>query len=189
MRSPVYVKQAAIGKSALIALAYNQPTFNVGVGVLLSSDAAALTYSVQFTADDFGPDAFSLVTLSQTTTVITVTDPSLPLRGGVAVGDIVQLRNTGFANIDGVYTVTTAPSPTTYTVTSGTSQSAVAGFPSQHAYWRLFPAATALTAATTRQFGSLVASGATGPCTGVLLNVTALGAGSATLVVVQGTGS
>lgn len=188
MRSPASVRLTAIGKSALIPLSYLQPVFNAAAAVVLSEDATALTYSVLVTYDDFGPDGYVPVTISQTLTAITVTDPALPLKGGVSVGDVVILKGTNVPGADGYFVVQTTPTPTTYTVTSLVSQSAVDKGFAQHDYWRLFAAPTNLTAATTRQSAPLGPT-TTGPVTGVLLNVTALGTGSATLLVVQGIGS
>jgi hypothetical protein len=170
-------------------LDYIQTAFGVGIGVMLSEDASGITYSALMTFDDMGPDSFSYVSISQTTTVVTVTDPSLPLRGGVVAGDIVHIMNSGVAaGVDGWYVVASTPSTTTYTVTSGTSQSVTGGSNSRHQYFRMFAAPAALTAATTRASAALSHS-TTGPVTGVALNVTAYAAGRANMVVVQGVGT
>ena len=102
------------------------------------------------------------------------------------MGDIVHLYSPA-ANVSGPYVVATAPSLTTYTVTSGTSQSVGASF-AQHQYWRLFAAPAAITAATTRISAALSHS-TTGPCTGVSLKITARTAGSLVGVIVQGVGA
>jgi hypothetical protein len=189
MRSPTYVQLATNTTSDILPLDYIQLAFGVGIGLIPSQDAAGPpSASVLLTFDDLSSDAFGYCTISQTTTVITVTDPGLAVRGGVAVGDVVKIRGSGVASgVDGTYAVATAPSPTTYTVTSGVSQSATGGVNSQHAYYRMFAAPAALTAQVARASGFLSHS-TTGPVTGIALKLTGRTVGSVTMAVVQGAG-
>lgn len=192
MRGPIFSQPlAAVGTavwsqqgSLILPLDYIQLAFGVSAGGILSQDASAITYSFYLTLDDCSPDGAAPAGVSQTTTTITVTDPALQARGGVAAGDIVQLRGFG-SSVDGWYPVATAPSLTTYTVTSLVSQTFAGG--GMHQYWRLFAAPTLLTAATTRVFTNLAHS-TTGPCTGLCLKTSARTAGSLVGIVVQGAG-
>lgn len=100
------------------------------------SSTAVLTWAVQFTCDDIGPGAPSRsIQVSQTTTVITVTDSGPPLKTtfgapdaalghGLSPGDWYKIVGTGVANLDGEYAVVTVPTATTLTLTSLVSQSA-----------------------------------------------------------------
>jgi hypothetical protein len=89
------------------------------------SSGANLTWGVQFTCDDVSPNAARLVLLSQTTTVITITDNGYDGNGhGLSVGDSVTIQGSGYANIDGSYSVTSVTSASVYTLTSLVSQSA-----------------------------------------------------------------
>ena len=194
MRSPIYSNRqstanavATWGKNAdwVLPLDYIQLAFGAAVGGILSEDATGPNYTFFVTYDGMAPSDFAAdAGFSQTTTTITVTDPLLPVRGGVTTGDIVRLFAPG-TNIDGWYLVASTPSTTTYTVTSGVSQSLTAN--GKHMYWRLFPAPTALTAATTR-ISATISINNVGPATGLVLKTGAITGGSVTGVVVQGEG-
>lgn len=195
MRSPIFSNRQATANSVatwgknndwVLPLDYIQLAFGAAVGGILSEDASALTYSFFVTYDGFADRDFGAdVSISQTTTTITVTDPNLAVRGGVTTGDIVRLFGTG-GNTDGWYLVASTPSTTTYTVTSLISQS-ITGLGSRHMYWRLFPTPAALTAATTR-IAATISITNIGPATGLVLKTAAITAGSVTGVVVQGEG-
>src|SRR5580765_1747429 len=193
MRSPIYSQSlAAIGTAKwqvdgtlVLPLDYIQLAFGVTAGGILSQDNNAITYSYFLTPDDNSPDALVPCSISQTTTTITVTDPNLQARGGVAAGDIVRITGTG-PTTDGWYTIVTAPSPTTYTVTSGTSQS-VSATGGYHAYFRIFAAPAAITGATTR-LSAAISHSTTAPWRGLVLKATARTAGSLVGVVIQGAG-
>jgi hypothetical protein len=187
MRSPVRQTLSANGDTPILNLDYIQMAFGVGIGVYFSEDAATITWSILTTFDDFGPDNFQPVSLSQTTTVITVTDAGLPARGGVVVGDVVIIQGSGQANVDGQYAVATAPTPTTYTLTSAVSQSFTGGPFTKASVFHMFAAPTALTAQTAKGTGSLAHS-TTGPVTGALMRMTGRTAGSASVLWVQGAG-
>jgi hypothetical protein len=159
---------------------YYQTPANIGLAGFISS-GATLTYSVQFTLDDLG--ASRAVTISQSTTVITVTDTGPPGNGGthgLSVGDYVRIFGTGLVGVDGEYvSVATIVSATQYTVTSGTSQTVVAT-PAQVVTARVFTHAV-LTGQTARATGNYTVA-----TRGSRLNVTAYTSGTATLEVLQG---
>lgn len=119
------IRMAAQGFSAPIPTDYRSVPFAIGLIGIVSSNAT-LTWSVQHTIDDPGPDGALNVTYSQTTTTITVTDNNLfnGVAGhGLSVADSVFLN--GIAGTpDGNYQVASVISQTQYTVTSAVSQSA-----------------------------------------------------------------
>ena len=202
---PTYVSLSAVGLSPLIPIAYNALAPQVSAAVTLgytSTTAPNLTYTVYHTFDDPNPDPNGtnqrLVSVSQTTTVITVTDNG-PVQGsnpqlghGLRVGDLVVLTGTqlpsGKTPIDGSYSVASITSATVYTLTSTVSQSATGGPNSQVQSFRLFTLSwfglTGLTAATAAGYVSYPY-----PITGLCLGVSAYTAGVATLVVDQAVGS
>jgi hypothetical protein len=194
MRSPVYSNALAAAGTAtwgtsgafILPVSYIQPTFGVALGGILSEDASGITYTYTVTYDDCSSDSLVPITASQTTTAITVTDPALPLKGGVVAADVVRIIGLK-ANVDGWYVVATTPSTTTYTVTSTVSQT-VASTPCYHQYFRLFATPAAITGASTR-IAATIYYGNVGPVTGVCLKAGARAAGSLTGVVVQGVGS
>jgi hypothetical protein len=107
---------------------YEEP-FDLGLLVALGTGFAG-TLGIDYILDDMTQAAQRQVSLSQATTVITVTDngPPLPTYNGgglghcLAVGDAVQLTGTTGGLADGIYTVATVTSATVYTLTSGVSQ-------------------------------------------------------------------
>jgi hypothetical protein len=112
---------------------YYQSPFCVSLGVFFD-EALAATLSVQYALDDSSEGGTRPVAVSQSTTVITVTDygkqvitglnPSAlaTLGHGLAVGDWVSLFGTGLG-IDGEYDVASVTDAHTYTLTSAVSQS------------------------------------------------------------------
>lgn len=197
MRSPIYSNPLAVAgtvtwgtdKAMILPLDYIQLAYGVFVGGILTEDQSAITWTAYMTADDSSSDSYRNCSLSQTTTVITITDATLPTTGGVTTGDIVHIFNSGITtgSVDGWYTVTTTPSTTTFTVTSGTSQSKTGSPFTQYQMFRLFAAPAAITAATTRVSASLSHS-TTGPVRGLAMKVSARTAGALIGVVVQGAG-
>lgn len=110
-----------------IRLDYYTVPFNVSL--LVSQDAAgANTLAVDYVVDDLSNGQNHPVILNQTTTTITVTDSGYPwpygagLGHGLAVGDLVVIQGSQ-NGVDGIYSVATVPSTTTYTLTSTVSQS------------------------------------------------------------------
>lgn len=175
------VSLAAVAISPWIPHDYYQTPANIGLAGFISS-GATLTYSVQFTLDDLGA-AGRQVTVSQSTTVVTVTDNGPPGNNathGLSVGDYVRITGTGIAGLDGEYvSVTTIVNATQYTVTSGTSQT-ITAIPATVLTARVFTHAV-LTGQTTRATGSYTVA-----TRGSRLNVTAYTSGTATLEVLQG---
>lgn len=121
------VSLAANGNSAWLSHDYYQTPFNTTIAGFVSS-GASLTWAVQFTPDDISTGASvaqRAVFISQSTTVITVTDNGPPGNGnthGLLVGDYVRIINSGLPNVDGEYAVATFVSATQYTLTSAFSQ-------------------------------------------------------------------
>lgn len=200
MRLPIIKRYTAVGKVAtdgniLVPVNRMQIAFLLSIGILLSSDATGGASTVQFTYDDLGPDWLLPVTVSQTTTVITVTDPNLPSKGGIAVGDVGRIAGTGIVGLDGEWPVASTPTPTSYTLTSTTNQSAVSNNGKAGIY-RLF-SSLITSAANARAFGNLSSGLAAATGTGILnagavsavaLNVTALTTGSIYLQLLEAMG-
>jgi hypothetical protein len=181
-----------LGASPWIPVDYLQLAFGVGLAVTFSSGATA-TATVQHTFDDLNQiPSQRAVTVSQTTTVITVTDggPYAPQGGvynglanhGLSAGDYVHLYNTGIPSGDGDYSVATVISPTQYTVTSAVSQSAAGGPSTTVVSARVFNHSS-LAALTTRSNGSYAF-----PIIATRLLLTAYTGGVVVLGVVQGLG-
>lgn len=115
---------------------YYQSPFCVSLGVFFDL-ALSATLSVQYALDDVTEGSSRPVAISQSTTVITVTDygkpvvtglnPSVPAAKGhgLTVGDWVELYGTQ-VGIDGEYAVATVPTASTYTLTATVSQTAKA---------------------------------------------------------------
>lgn len=130
------------GFTAPVPVNYMQPNFNVGVAVLPSAAAAALTCSAQVCMDD--QSIKRQVTWTQAANTVTITDgvqpqgkgsASLPTAQnphGLSTGDTVNIEgtgsggNTGFISFDGNYAVTVVDA-THYTITVIPSQTVAAG--------------------------------------------------------------
>lgn len=182
MRSPIKTQLAAVGVSPWLPLDYHQRGFAVGLYAGLSEDASAgATYSVEYTPDnpnDSRATRNNVVSLTRsgTTATLTFTNPH-----GLVAGDSAVVVNSGDPNLDGNQTVVAASSPTVITYTVANTGLTVALAAVQAVACRVFAAATALTAATTRQ-SALVQQ----PMMAVRLHVTAITAGFVLLEVVQG---
>lgn len=200
MRIPIIKRYSAVGKTSVdgkivIPVNYLQIGFAVSLAILLSQDAANGASTVQFTYDDLSDDWLRPVTISQATTVITVTDPDLPNRGGVAIGDAARIIGTRNAGVDGEWLVATTPSPTSYTLTSSVSQTFVSS-DARIGIYRLLNSPIVSAANARAQgvlmpnytFNGTVAVFNSGNVTGVALNVTALTAGSIYMQLLQGLG-
>ena len=192
---PTFQQLAALGNTPWLPVIYNQANFNLAVAVTLTN-GASLTYTIQHTFDEPTDVQERFVAVSQTTTVLTVTDTGPPASSGVGisvgghgliVGDSVVLLNTGIG-VDGTYAVATVPSATSYTLTSAISQSATGSTNSAVKTFRVFN--STLAASTTR--GS-VAYGANtnnnAPITQLRLNISVYASGTATIVYIQGMGT
>jgi hypothetical protein len=200
---------------AWVPLSYNALAFNaVAVGLAWGSGGTTLTWSAQITFDDFVFER--LITASQTTTTITVTDPggyATPttlaayygpggnLGHGLAIGDSVTLKGCG-SGMDGTYAVATVPSNTSYTVTSLISQSATAAAGARVTPLRVMthPGLNGITAGTTARVFANIGAGqpdnsatatAVSPSiiTGIRPTITAWTSGNLDFLVLQGVGS
>jgi hypothetical protein len=115
---------------------YYETPFDLGLlvayGVGTAGTLLSATLGIDYVLDNMTNDGGRQVQISQATTVITVTDagPLLPptqssgagLGHGLAVGDYVQLTGTQGGLADGGYSVASVTNQTTYTLTSGVSQ-------------------------------------------------------------------
>ena len=113
---PIILTQAALGNSAWAPLNQVQAEFGVGLGASVTS-GAVLTYKVQHTFDDPGPDRRHLVSVSRAATVATVVDTDHRL----SVGDSVTITGSGSTTLDGVFDVATVVDANTYTYTVANS--------------------------------------------------------------------
>lgn len=204
---PTQVSLSAAGYSPWIQLDYFQTPFCASVAAICSG-TVNLTYNGQYTIDDTfadpGPGSggvgwYRPVQISQTTTVITVTDAGPPGNGGthgLSAGDYVRLVGTaGFTaggvagNVDGDYNVASVTNATTYTLTSGTSQSFTGGPGSRASSARIwtFSGMSAVVGGTTaRTIVSIPGATVAGPVTGVRLYLSAWVSGTCALTVLQG---
>lgn len=134
MKSPVQIALAAAGVSIWIPHDYWQTPPAITLAGFVSN-GATLTWAVQYTCDDIYDRR--PIRISQTTTVITVTDygPNLksafgvadgPFGHGLVAGDWYKITGTGIAGVDGEYSVTTIVDANNITLTSAISQSVTA---------------------------------------------------------------
>lgn len=103
---------------------YYEAPFNVTLAVYFGTGLSA-TLAVQYAVDDMGNGGSRVVSISQTTTTITVTDEGWSGGSnthGLAIGDFVQLIGTPGGTVDGGYEVATVTSATVYTLTALVSQ-------------------------------------------------------------------
>lgn len=103
---------------------YHERPFDLSLLVSFGSGLSA-TLALDYILDDMSNAAQRQVSISQTTTTITVTDPGPilppPMNGlghGLAVGDAVELTGTPGGVSDGIYAVATVTNATTYTLTA-----------------------------------------------------------------------
>lgn len=184
---PSIVTLNAIGVSPWIPVNYKQLVFGVGLAIIPSSNIAALTCKAQLTFDDPGPDSAHSVSVSQTLTTLTVTDPGGYQSGGAAfghglsVGDSVTLTQSGLPGVDGTWPVASVVSQNQYTITLPGSASQSSAFTMAQPF-RVFDHAS-LTAVSARANGSIGF-----PVAAVRLSVSAIGAGYVSLAVLQGEG-
>lgn len=172
------ISQSAIGVSPWIQVNYRQSPFSASVAVDLDSVASLITYTVEHTFDDFGAfqQVASIVRVGTTATVTYNTPHDLN------TGDAIIIKMSSVPGLDGQFTVTVV-TPTLLTFTSPISGSATAESGAQVTNLRVFPKAN-MSAKTTSAEDTYIA-----PVTGIRLNVTALSAGKATLIVNQGQNS
>lgn len=111
---------AATGSSPLVPSNNEQIAPNASVSVTYDSGGSG-TYSVSYTIDDLNQE--NPVSLSQTTTVVTLTD-NRTTGHGLRVGDEVVVQGSGIPGADGSFVVATVTSPTVLTYANATSQTA-----------------------------------------------------------------
>ena len=172
---------AAVGVAPWMNADYYQTPPAITLAGFISS-GATLTWAAQYTVDPLGPEAYRPVGISQTTTVITVTDVGTPQLGnghGLSVADYVKIVGSGAPSVDGEYAVTTIVDATHYTLTSLVSQS-VTSSQATVVSARIFTH-TVLTGQNGRQVGNFAF-----PIRAVRLAVTAFTSGVATLEILQG---
>lgn len=109
---PVKLTQAALGNSAWAPLNQVQAEFGVSIGCAVTS-GASLTYKIQHTFDDPGPDGRRAISVSRAATVATVIDNDHRL----SVGDSLVITGTGSTVMDGTFDVATVVDANTYTYT------------------------------------------------------------------------
>lgn len=107
---PVKLTQGALGNSVWAPLNQVQAEFGVGIGCSVTS-GANLTYKIQHTFDDPGPDGRRQVSISRAAAVATVVDNDHRL----SVGDSVVVTGTGNSGMDGTFDVATVVDANTYT--------------------------------------------------------------------------
>jgi hypothetical protein len=187
------VSLSAVGVSPWIPHDYWQTPPAISLAGFISGiSGAGATWGVQFTQDDIGSGAARPVqSISQTTTVITVTGDPGPLQvtgypgvssqvgHGLSVGDSVMIFGTG-TSMDGYWPVATVPSATSYTLTSTISQSAGPALNGSVVSARVFPHSV-LVNQTVRAISNYIL-----PVRASRLQVTAWTAGVVTLQVAQG---
>lgn len=194
-----------------VPLSYNALAFNAIISGIAHGATTTFTWSAQYTLDD--PEFERPISASQTTTVITVTDPGGWALGasilgpggntghGLSVGDSVILKGLG-SGMDGTYDVASVPSATTYTVTSLVSQSATGAVGARVTPLRVFvhPGLNGITAGTTARAMAAIGMGqpdnsatATQVAPVIAMAVrprmTAWTAGNLDFIVLQGIGS
>lgn len=186
MKSPVQVALGANGNSVWVPHDPWQTPFCLTLAGFVSA-GASLTWAVQYTCDDIY--AYRDISISQTTTVITVTDPGPPVQTsfgvaaatqghGLSVNDWYKIEGSGLPNVDGEYAVATVPTATTLTLASAFSQSVAGAAKGSGA--RVFPHAT-LVAQTGRATGNYAF-----PAKASRLTVSGFASGVAFLEFLQG---
>jgi hypothetical protein len=169
---------SAIGVSPWIPVNYRQSPFSASVAVDLDSAASLITYTVEHTFDDFGAYRTG-VSLSRSGTTVTAVYPT---PHDLNTGDGIAVEMSSVAGLDGQFPVTVT-NTTTLTYVSAVSGAATAESGVQVTNLRVFPK-TNMSGKTTSAEDTYIA-----PVTGIRLNVTALTAGKATLIVNQGQNS
>lgn len=172
---PVKVTLSAVGSSAWIPVNEIANIFQVGLAVSLTS-GASLTYNVQHTFDETGPDGYRAVSVSRSGTTATVVDNDHRL----SAADNVLIESSGSSNLDGSFAVATIVDANTYTYTvANTGATTDQGNTRAHNF-RVYPHAI-LTAQTARLDGNYAFQ-----VQAVRLNLSIYASGKADLTVLQG---
>lgn len=183
MRQTIQTLSAA-GYAPWVTLDYLEAPFSVGLGGILSSNAN-LTWGVQYTYDDIGPQggrSVSIVQNASTTATITdIGDPSWTGQPGhgLSAADSVVIQGSQIG-IDGTYQVAAVTNQTTYTITTAINQTASGGPSSTVNGLRVYTHSV-LTALTTRKDSNIAA-----PVRACRLVCTAYTAGYVQLCILQG---
>jgi hypothetical protein len=171
------VSLSAVGVSPWIPLDYRQNPFSVSLAVDLDSAASGITYEVQHTLDNLGKKVNPItITRSGTTVTVVYLTPH-----GLNVNDSIVVEGSGVTGMDGTFNVASVGSTTSLTYTSGTSGAATGNSDTSTVLLRVFPHEF-LTGKTTSDDGNYGF-----PVMACRLSVSAHSAGSATLLVIQGT--
>ena len=176
---PINMRLAAAGATPWAPINRLQTSYQVALGVMLSS-GAVLTYSVQYTMDDFQDplNTTQEFTASRTTTVLTITK----VNHGLSVGDYVKTWNLG-AGLDTEGSVASVVDANNFTVTVANS-GATSQVPQVGSLQtaRLFNHSTmkALTASSSGDFSS--------PPVACRMIITAYTSGFADFTAIQGRG-
>lgn len=112
---------------------YYETPFDLSL-LITQDNAGANTLAIDYVLGDNSSAMSHQALISQSTTVITVQEsgPPIPvaqggnLGHGLAIGDFVQIQGSPGGIIDGVYSVATVVSATSYTLTGAVSQTIVA---------------------------------------------------------------
>lgn len=173
---PVVVTLSATGKSQWIVVNELALAFGIGLAVAISS-GATITYTVEHTFDETGPDGKIPCSISRTGTAATLTLANHML----SVGDSIQIDNAGDANLNGRYDVASVvdANNVTYTV-SNTGATADTGNATVVPL-RVYPHSV-LAGQTARKDGNYAY-----PVSAIRLNATVT-SGRATLTILQGMG-
>lgn len=174
-----FYRQGAIGFGPPIPVDYRSVPLAIGI-IGIPSSNATLTWGIQHTLDDPGPDGAFPVSYSQVANTITVTD-TRQFNGvtghGLSVADSVYLNGIS-GTPDGPYQVASVVSQTVYTVTSVVSQSAAGTAAAHNFRWDNHVSLVALTG---RQDGNYAF-----PIRAVRLNISAYTAGYVDIIILQG---
>lgn len=195
MRSP-YLTLSAVGATPWVPIDWTQPAFSLGVGVVLSEDAA-LTYTVQHTFDPLGVDYAMPVKLARAAGVVTAT---VPYQHGLSAGDSFNIWSSGSSQMDSqpaaiqpgppwtsggnqvvAWAPASVPSTTTLTYAVTNAGPTADNGTAKIQILRVFPHPI-LTALAVRQYGNY----ANQPITAVRLILITCSAGFAQLEVIQG---
>lgn len=169
------VTLSAVGNSAWIPLDYRQVPFSVGLAVDLDSAAAGITYEVQHTLDNLGKKVNpASISRAGTTVTVTFNNPH-----NLNVNDSIIVEGSGISGADGTFAVATVPSATSLTYTTSTSGTATGATDTRVILLRVY-AHEFLTGKTVSEDGNYAF-----PVQAIRLNVSALTAGKATLIITQ----
>lgn len=173
---PIYQVISATGKSPWVSV--NQLAISFGIGLCVSlSSGSTITYTVEHTFDETGPDGRKncSVTRSGTTATLKYVDH------GLSVGDSIQVINTDSSNLDGTYDVASVVDANTITYTVANSGATADTGNAKFSGFRVFPHSVLATQSASKDGNYAF------PVSAVRLNATVT-SGKATFIVLQGMG-